>query len=318
MDYDGLSHFIRKRMQMTHVYQPIMIRTLLESADNTATADDIARDIVDVEPTLLEYYRGRVKVWPHKTLLKHGIVSYKRGGGGAYRLVLDDTVTKGQIRRLAGMCSLRLREFIDEGPAIRHMRALNDGPIPGSMRHDVLARSGGVCVGCGVRSSGARLHVDHIIPRSRNGRTVLENLQALCAPCNQAKRDRDGADFVKWQKRLRYRHPGCSLCVSDPEHPPVVDNGIARAVRSGHADAGFTAESMGSILVHPKRHVGTLLDMIPAERSMCVGLIDSVVAGLEPGGGRASGASGPTVLFDSQAVVGAASHYSIRIAVPRT
>lgn len=324
MDYDKLSRFIRKEMRMTHIYQPIMIRTLLEADSNTATADDIARDIVSVDPILLEYYKGRVRVWPHKTLLKHKIVSHKRGG--VYALRLDRPLTREESKKLAEMCELRLQEFIDKDPAIKRMRALNDGPIPGSMRYDVLARSKGVCVGCGTKSSEAKLHVDHITPRSRNGRTILENLQALCGPCNTAKRDRDETDFLKWQKRLQFRRPGCQLCSSSTPEPPIMDNAMARAIRVGAIKGGGNPDTVSRlgprerkegggapaaareegrpILVHPKRHVSTLIDMIPAERSMCLNLVDSILAGLTPGdaGGRGGrGAKRPVVRFDPAA-----------------
>ncbi len=317
MDYDGLSRFIRKEMRMTHMYQPIMIRTLLEADDNRATADDIARSIVNVDPTLLEYYKGRIRVWPHKTLLKHKIVSHKRGG--VYTLRLDRPLTRKESEKLAEMCELRLQEFIDKDPAIKHIRALNDGPIPGSMRFDVLVRSKGICVACGAKSSEAKLHVDHIIPRSRNGRTIHENLQALCGPCNTAKRDRDETDFLKWQKRLQFRHPRCQLCSSSTPEPPIMDNGMARAIYGGndgspdsmqrpgrqHAEAPDTARDGGRpILVHPKRHVPTLVDMMPAERNMCLNLVDSVLTSLMPsdadGRGR-RGAGRPVVRFDSAA-----------------
>ncbi|WP_442977751.1 HNH endonuclease [Salinibacterium sp. CAN_S4] len=44
---------------------------------------------------------------------------------------------------------------------------------------------------CGASASnGATLHVDHIIPVSRDGRTVPENLQTLCEPCNLGKSNR--------------------------------------------------------------------------------------------------------------------------------
>ena len=34
---------------------------------------------------------------------------------------------------------------------------------------------------------GCILHVDHIIPFSKGGKTLLENLQTLCSQCNAAK-----------------------------------------------------------------------------------------------------------------------------------
>jgi len=59
------------------------------------------------------------------------------------------------------------------------------------LRMTILRRDNYRCQMCGASASnGATLHVDHIIPVSRDGRTVAENLQALCEPCNLGKSNR--------------------------------------------------------------------------------------------------------------------------------
>jgi 5-methylcytosine-specific restriction endonuclease McrA len=37
---------------------------------------------------------------------------------------------------------------------------------------------------------GVRLEVDHIIPISKGGKTIMDNLQTLCKDCNRGKRDK--------------------------------------------------------------------------------------------------------------------------------
>lgn len=60
-----------------------------------------------------------------------------------------------------------------------------------AIRYQVLTRDGHRCRCCGNSvSTGAILHIDHIIPVSKGGRTILANLQALCSACNIGKRDR--------------------------------------------------------------------------------------------------------------------------------
>lgn len=54
-------------------------------------------------------------------------------------------------------------------------------------RRVLFARDGWQCAYCG---SGARLTLDHVVPRSRGGRSVWENVVASCAPCNHRKGDR--------------------------------------------------------------------------------------------------------------------------------
>ena len=55
-------------------------------------------------------------------------------------------------------------------------------------RRAVLARDSWTCQYCGSRKSG--LTVDHVIPRSRGGKSVWENIVAACAPCNRRKGNR--------------------------------------------------------------------------------------------------------------------------------
>jgi 5-methylcytosine-specific restriction endonuclease McrA len=55
-------------------------------------------------------------------------------------------------------------------------------------RKAVLARDAWTCQYCGSSKPG--LTVDHVIPRSRGGQSVWENIVASCAPCNRRKGDR--------------------------------------------------------------------------------------------------------------------------------
>lgn len=57
-------------------------------------------------------------------------------------------------------------------------------PIPREMKRIVFERDGGRCVEC---DSSFDIQYDHVIPVSLGGATTVENLQLLCAPCNQAK-----------------------------------------------------------------------------------------------------------------------------------
>lgn len=58
------------------------------------------------------------------------------------------------------------------------------------LRFKVLQRDHFRCRSCGASPAltpGTVLHVDHHIPWSRGGDTVLENLKTLCEPCNLGK-----------------------------------------------------------------------------------------------------------------------------------
>ncbi|HZR91160.1 MAG TPA: HNH endonuclease [Gaiellaceae bacterium] len=55
-------------------------------------------------------------------------------------------------------------------------------------RRALFARDGWSCVYCGA--SDVRLTLDHVVPRSRGGDSVWENVVTSCAPCNLRKGNR--------------------------------------------------------------------------------------------------------------------------------
>jgi 5-methylcytosine-specific restriction endonuclease McrA len=60
------------------------------------------------------------------------------------------------------------------------------------LRALVLMRDGAYCRLCGATPhDGAKLHVDHVVPWSKGGETIIEYLQILCNVCNIGKSDVD-------------------------------------------------------------------------------------------------------------------------------
>src|SRR5262245_61174319 len=59
-------------------------------------------------------------------------------------------------------------------------------------RQIVEARAGGGCEYCRLlqAATGGTFHIEHVVPRSRGGQTVLSNLALSCPGCNLAKSDR--------------------------------------------------------------------------------------------------------------------------------
>lgn len=58
------------------------------------------------------------------------------------------------------------------------------------LRFEVLKRDNFKCCACGAspaKDPSVELHVDHIIPWSKGGETIMENLQTLCSTCNFGK-----------------------------------------------------------------------------------------------------------------------------------
>ncbi len=62
--------------------------------------------------------------------------------------------------------------------------------ISDRLRFRILMRDGFTCSKCGrspMKEKGVELHVDHIIPWSKGGETILENLETKCQKCNLGK-----------------------------------------------------------------------------------------------------------------------------------
>ena len=55
-------------------------------------------------------------------------------------------------------------------------------------RRALFARDGWRCVYCGT--TNGRLTLDHVVPRSKGGESIWENVVTACAPCNLRKGDR--------------------------------------------------------------------------------------------------------------------------------
>ena len=69
--------------------------------------------------------------------------------------------------------------------------------MPNTVRYDLLKRDR-KCVLCGASPTAdhdVRLHVDHIVPRSKGGSNEIGILQALCSECNLGKSNRDDTAF---------------------------------------------------------------------------------------------------------------------------
>lgn len=63
--------------------------------------------------------------------------------------------------------------------------------ISGKIRQNVLMRDKYTCQICGATvRDGAKLEIDHIIPKSKGGGNDENNLQVLCQRCNREKHNR--------------------------------------------------------------------------------------------------------------------------------
>ncbi|WP_217914474.1 HNH endonuclease [Miltoncostaea marina] len=84
-------------------------------------------------------------------------------------------------------------------------------------RRAVFARDGYECQYCGV---GTHLTLDHVIPRSRGGRSSWENVVTSCAPCNLRKGNRLPAEIgMHPRTKPRPPRPDVFISVAAPRQP---------------------------------------------------------------------------------------------------
>jgi ATP adenylyltransferase len=185
-----LFDFVESKMRMSHIYQPLLIRAVLER-NGHATIRDIAREFLMHDESQIEYYEHIAKVMPIPVLRRHGIVS--RNGN---EVIIEADLTPEERDRLLRICEQKIEAYKNQrGAAIWQHRTFRLGDVPGSARYEVLKRARFRCELCGIPASERALEVDHIVPRKHGGRDDLENLQALCWKCNSGKGANDATDF---------------------------------------------------------------------------------------------------------------------------
>ena len=99
---------------MSHVYQPVMLRVLLERGGYAST-EEIAKALLGHDPSQIEYYKKRTKVMVGKVLTKHGIVEPIKDGKRIIGYKLNaDSLSKIEIATLKRSCDSRLNEFVEK------------------------------------------------------------------------------------------------------------------------------------------------------------------------------------------------------------
>ena len=60
------------------------------------------------------------------------------------------------------------------------------------------SKFGFVCWYCGLNIKFREKHIDHIVPKSKGGDDLLDNLALTCSFCNYAKQDKELSEFLSW------------------------------------------------------------------------------------------------------------------------
>jgi len=115
----------------------------------------------------LSYYP--LSVWPWQEALKASFL------GKVQILSLYDRVVRSPTAEFPLPSVVALKEYI---PLTKR---------PAFTRFNVFLRDRFSCQYCGRRHAAHHLTFDHVVPRSRGGRTTWENVVTACAQCNLDK-----------------------------------------------------------------------------------------------------------------------------------
>jgi ATP adenylyltransferase len=254
MTFCQLIDYLSNRMKMSHIYQPVLIKALVDSGGSATVRQLAAMFLIQDESQLL-FYEDRLKKMPLKVLSKNEVVN-KDGD-----LVHLNTckLTLEQKAEIRALCEKRLQEFIQKkGLSIWDYRMLETEPVPDSLRYIVLKEGNCRCALCGATKNEQPLDVDHIIQRNRGGSNDLSNLQVLCAKCNRSKRDKDDTDFRNNIEPDKIND--CVFC--NPDEKRIVDK-----INSVIVLKDKYPVSEGHVLIIPLRHTPEYFTMTQIERN---------------------------------------------------
>jgi diadenosine tetraphosphate (Ap4A) HIT family hydrolase len=256
--FDELMLFVSERMRMSHIYQPVMLKVLLENGGR-ASRKTIAQAFLNEDCSQIEYYERIVRDMPGRVLSKHGIVERV---GDDFRLTDEfSNLSHDERQSLIAECDAKLNGYLEQrGLAPWQHRKKPSGYVPGSLRYDIIRRAKGRCEACGISVEERALEVDHIVPRNKGGIDAPSNLQALCFKCNAQKRDRDDTDFAAVRESYQDREADCAFCnlLSDRI---VSENELAVVIRDAYPVTD------GHSLIIPRRHVPDYFDLYQPERN---------------------------------------------------
>src|SRR5262249_418799 len=106
--YEALAHFIEHDMRMSHVYQPVMLRTLLDHG-GPASREQIARALLNEDRSQLEYYSEITSNMVGKVLTNRVVVSRE---GADYTLLDFEMLSAEQVQQLKDTCDAKLVEYV--------------------------------------------------------------------------------------------------------------------------------------------------------------------------------------------------------------
>ncbi len=111
--------------------------------------------------------------------------------GKLYNQFKDETLNSLEIEK--EIETLMIDEDVTKKPGIysyiltREEKYLNVRAFSEIQKTEAYERQNKICLKCKQHFELEEMDADHITPWSKGGKTIIENLQMLCRPCNQEK-----------------------------------------------------------------------------------------------------------------------------------
>ena len=136
-----------------------------------------------IELETLYRYKLRPVTYPFLVITKEYITPARRHWYSDSKIY---SITESEVKAILKEREIVSKQATARQATIEYERSL----MTPKLRYEVMRRDGFRCCICGSsRSDGVKLHVDHIRPVSKGGKTELSNLRTLCDRCNLGKSD---------------------------------------------------------------------------------------------------------------------------------
>lgn len=181
--YDKLLEYKKKYDELTHIYS-IYLKEY----------DELKKYINEEEAKEIKISIKKYNKYQNKIFEENKI---KRNYEFRVVIYINYRSKKGKVRKniYKSYDPKHFLEILNEYKTIKNKKKINEinsrierAKMSASMRYDVFKRDNFTCTICGKsKKDGVQLEVDHIIPVSKGGKTVMSNLQTLCDRCNRGK-----------------------------------------------------------------------------------------------------------------------------------
>lgn len=146
MTFEELRTFIASTMRMSHIYQPLLIKSLIE-AGGVSTIRQLATTFLTNDESQIVFYEKRLKDMPIKVLAKHGIIARD----GELVSLSTKKLSLEQKAELKKLCEQKIQEYIaSRGWKIWDYSLLDDTLTDDKLRFRLLIEAKGRCALCGA------------------------------------------------------------------------------------------------------------------------------------------------------------------------